>query len=245
MEGACPVRERYKLLEEEDPSIDRKKQCKLLNISRTGSYYKAHPRGIPESLEKAVKELYDQDPCTGIRKLLVLLRRDYGLKVGRRKIEHCRRKLGIRTIYSHPDTSAPAKGEKAKRGKYPYLLKEMTQIAVDEVWTSDITYLQIGQKNIYLCCIMDWASREILSFSIGERMDVSLCLRALERAFDTGRKPRIFNTDQGSQYTSKAWIEAPEKRGIKISMDSKGRWADNIPMERFRRTIVSSIAVTR
>ncbi|MCI6981198.1 MAG: IS3 family transposase [Akkermansia muciniphila] len=237
MEGACPVRERYKLLEEEDPSIDRKKQCKLLNISRTGSYYKAHPRGIPESLEKAVKELYDQDPCTGIRKLLVLLRRDYGLKVGRRKIEHCRRKLGIRTIYSHPDTSAPAKGEKAKRGKYPYLLKEMTNIAVDEVWTSDITYLQIGQKNIYLCCIMDWASREILSFSIGERMDVSLCLRALERAFDTGRKPQIFNTDQGSQYTSKAWIEAPEKRGIKISMDSKGRWADNIPMERFWRTI--------
>lgn len=150
MEGACPVRERYKLLEEEDPSIDRKKQCKLLNISRTGSYYKAHPRGIPESLEKAVKELYDQDPCTGIRKLLVLLRRDYGLKVGRRKIEHCRRKLGIRTIYSHPDTSAPAKGEKAKRGKYPYLLKEMTKIAVDEVWTSDITYLADRAKEYLL-----------------------------------------------------------------------------------------------
>ena len=97
--------------------------------------------------------------------------------------------------------------------------------------------LQIGQKNIYLCCIMDWASREILSFRIGERMDVSLCLRAFERAFDTGRKPRVFNTDRGSQYTSKAWIEAPEKRGIKISMDSKGGWADNIPMERFWRTI--------
>ena len=127
MEGACPVGERYKLLEEENPSIDRKKQCKLLNISRTGSYYKARPRGIPESLEKAVKELYDQDPCTGIRKLLVLLRRYYGLKVGRRKIEHCRRKLGIRTIYSHPDASALAKGEKAKRSKYPYLLKEMTK----------------------------------------------------------------------------------------------------------------------
>ncbi|MGN0810655.1 MAG: transposase, partial [Akkermansia muciniphila] len=107
----------------------------------------------------------------------------------------------------------------------------------DEVWTSDITYLQIGQKNICLCCIMDRANRAILSFSIGERMDVSLCLRALESAFDTGRKPQIFNTDRGSQYTSKAWIEAPEKRGIKISMDSKGRWADNIPMERFRRTI--------
>lgn len=105
-----------------------------------------------------------------------------------------------------------------------------------DVRTSDITYLQIGRCNIYLCCVMDWVSREILGWSLGLRMETGLCMEALEMALESGRKPKVFNTDQGSQYTSTQWSAALSSYGITISMDGKGRWADNIIMERFWRT---------
>ena len=107
---------------------------------------------------------------------------------------------------------------------------------VDQVWTSDITYIQIEQRNYYLCVVMDWDSRFVLGWSMGRNMDVGLCLKALEMAMSSGRCPRVFNTDQGSQYTSTDWQKAIRAEGIQISMDGKGRWADNIIMERFQRT---------
>lgn len=120
--------------------------------------------------------------------------------------------------------------------KEPYLLKDMEIKEVDQVWTSDITYIQIEQRNYYLCVVMDWDSRFVLGWSMGRNMDVGLCLKALEMAMSSGRRPRVFNTDQGSQYTSTDWQKAIRAEGIQISMDGKGRWADNIIMERFRRT---------
>lgn len=143
--------------------------------------------------------------------------------------------MGLRTIYRHPATSTPSR--KREEGKYKYRLKELDAIKVDDVWTSDITYLQMERRNYYLCCVMDWESREILGWSFSERMEVTLCLEALEMALKSGRCPKIFNTDQGSQYTSREWIERLKRRDILISMDGKGRWADNIHMERFWRTL--------
>ena len=107
---------------------------------------------------------------------------------------------------------------------------------VDQVWTSDITYIQIEQRNYYLCVVMDWESRFVLGWSMGRNMDVGLCLKAFEMALNSGRRPRVFNTDQGSQHTSTDWQKAIRAEGIQISMDGKGRWADNIIMERFWRT---------
>ena len=120
--------------------------------------------------------------------------------------------------------------------KEPYLLKDMEIKEVDQVWASDITYIQIEQRNYYLCVVMDWDSRFVLGWSMGRNMDVGLCLKALEMAMSSGRRPRVFNTDQGSQYTSTDWQKAIRAEGIQISMDGKGRWADNIIMERFWRT---------
>ncbi|MBR5888346.1 MAG: IS3 family transposase [Akkermansia sp.] len=141
--------------------------------------------------------------------------------------------MRIKTIYRHPKTSAPGK---CKEGKHPYLLKTLQTIDVDKVWSSDITYLQIGPKNYYLCVELDWASREVLGWSLSDNMSTQLCLDALDMAFSIGRKPEIFNTNQGRQYTSHEWLRELEERGISISMDGKGRWADNIAVERFWRT---------
>ena len=126
--------------------------------------------------------------------------------------------------------------ESTKEGPRPYLLKSLQTIDVDKVWSSDITYLQIGPKNYYLCVVLDWASREVLGWSLSDNMSTQLCLDALDMAFSIGRKPEIFNTNQGSQYTSHVWLRELEERGISISMDGKGRWADNIAVERNWRT---------
>ena len=162
----------------------------------------------------------------------IMLLRRYGIKISQKKCAGLKRQLGLRTLYPHRNTSAP----NPRAEKKLYLLKDMEINKIDQVWTSDITYLQIGQRNYYLCVIMDWDSRYVLGWSMGQNMDVELCLKALDMAFGSGCRPRIFNTDQGSQYTSKEWQEAIRSEGIQMSMDGKGRWADNIIMERFWRS---------
>ena len=162
----------------------------------------------------------------------VLLQSRYGIKIGAKRCQSLKRKLGLRSLYPHRDTSKP----NPRAEKEPYLLKDMKINEVDQVWTSDITYIQIEQRNYYLCVVMDWDSRFVLGWSMGRNMDVSLCLKSLEMALSSGRRPIVFNTDQGSQYTSSDWQKAMRAEGIQISMDGKGRWADNIIMERFWRT---------
>ena len=162
----------------------------------------------------------------------VMLQRRYGIEIGAKKCQRLKKKLGLRTLYPHRNTSAP----NPRAEKEPYLLKNEEIKEVDQVWTSDITYIQINRCNYYLCVVMDWDSRFVLGWSMGRNMNVSLCLEALEMAQKSGYCPQIFNTDQGSQYTSKEWKEAMFAKGIKISMDGKERWVDNIVMERFWRT---------
>ena len=218
---------------EENAGIPRTRQCKLLGVPRSGSYYKCRARSEPKGLRAAPRELYRLDPCLGLRKLPGMLERDYGIRAGAKLIARVRREMKLCTNYRHPNTSRPAPG---KEGRKPYLFKQSPPARVDDAWTSDITYLQIGKRNLYLCCVMDWVSREVPGWSMEWLMDTGLCMAALEMALCSGRKPAVFNTDQGSQYTSREWTEAMERHGITISMDGKGRWADNIVMERFWRT---------
>lgn len=166
---------------------------------------------------------------SGLRKLPDMVEHHYGIKIGAKKIARIRRELRIKTIYRHPKTSAPVK---RKEGPRPYLLKSLQTIDVDKVWSSDIIYLQIGPKLLSLFRIR-LARREILGWSLSDNMSTQLCLEALDKALSIGRKPKIFNTDQGSQYTSHEWLRELEERGITISMDGKGRWANNIAVERF------------
>ena len=183
-------------------------------------------------VKKAMEKLYAEDATLGRRSMPVMLQRRYGIKIGEKKCERLKKQLGLRTLYPHRNTSAP----NPRAGKEPYLLKEVEIKGVDQVWVSDITYIQIEQRNYYLCVVMDWDSRFVLGWSMGRKMDAGLCLQALEMALKSGRRPRIFNTDQGSQYSSEDWQTAIRAEGIQISMDGKGRWADNIVMERFWRT---------
>lgn len=161
-----------------------------------------------------------------------MLQRRYGIVISEKKCERIKKRLGLRTLYPHRNTSLP----NPRAEKKPYLLKDIEIKRIDQVWTSDITYIQIEQRNYYLCVILDWDSRYVLGWSMGRNMDVGLCLKALEMALRSGCRPGIFNTDQGSQYTSEEWQNAILSEGIQISMDGKGRWADNIIMERFWRT---------
>ena len=210
-----------------------KRQCELLNISRNRVYYQAKKLSpLMIQAMRLYEEIYAKDPCIGTRRICYLLSEELGVKIGRKKATRIRNMLNLKTLYPHKDTSEPAPEHK----KYPHLLKDMDISQADQVWTSDITYLPVGKGHFYLCCVMDWASREILGWNFGTTMDKDFCLKALNQALDTGRCPNVFNTDQGSQYTSADWLNALESRGIKVSMDGRGRWQDNVRMERFWRS---------
>lgn len=214
--------------------LSRSKQCELLGLQRSGTYYQPRQSPDEKAIRDAINESYKTDPCLGARRLPTYLKNEYGIKISRKRVLRIKKAMGLRTIYQHPKTSRP--GKRGKEGKHPYRLKDLGAIQVDDVWTSDITYLQIGSKNYYLCVVMDWASRYVLGWSVSDKMDISLCLSALEMALCQGRIPKYFNTDQGSQYTSRDWQECMEENGIIISQDGKGRWADNIIMERLWRS---------
>lgn len=142
--------------------------------------------------------------------------------------------MGIEAMVPKPNTSKPAPGHKI----YPYLLREKAIEAADEAWCTDITYLPMESGHAYLIAIMDWHTRAVLSWEVSNTMDTNFCLRAFRRALDeTGRKPLIMNTDQGSQFTSKEWTTEIEEAGIKVSMDGKGRWMDNVFIERLWRSL--------
>ncbi len=142
--------------------------------------------------------------------------------------------MGIEAMVPKPNTSKPAPGHKI----YPYLLRTKAINAADEVWCTDITYVPMESGHAYLIAIMDWHTRAVLSWEVSNTMDTNFCLRALRQALDvTGRKPLIMNTDQGSQFTSKEWTTAIEEAGIKVSMDGKGRWMDNVFIERLWRSL--------
>ena len=220
------------MIDPED-KLSVQKQSKLLKVSRSSVYYK--PQSLSEDelkLMRTIDELHLEHPFAGSRMLRDFLRRD-GVRVGRRHMRTAMRRMGIEAIYRKPNTSKPAQGHKI----YPYLLRDVAVTRVNQVWSTDITYVPMKRGFVYLIAVIDWFSRRVLSWKLSISMDVSFCLEALDEAIEKCGKPEIFNTDQGSQFTSEAFVGRLKKEGIKISMDGKGRWCDNVFVERFWRSI--------
>jgi len=209
------------------------RQAKLVGISRGNVYYL--PRGASQadqSLMKRIDAINLAHPFAGSRMLRDMLNRE-GFAVGRRHVATLMQRMGIEALYRKPNTSKRHPTHKV----YPYLLRGLKIERANEVWATDITYIPMACGWVYLCAIVDWASRRVLSHRVSISMDASFCVEALEEAFNKYGRPEIFNTDQGSQFTSEEFTEALKARGVQISMDGRGAWRDNIFIERLWRTI--------
>jgi putative transposase len=218
-----------------DPEHDLpiQKQAEVLQISRSTIYYE--PRPVSSSdlwLMRQIDELHLNYPFAGSRMLRDLLSHQ-GLEVGRRHIRTLMRKMAIEAIYRRPNTSKPAPGHKI----YPYLLRGLAITRPNQVWAMDITYIPMSRGFVYLAAVVDWFSRRVLAWKLSITMETNFCIEALEEAFSRNEKPDIFNTDQGSQFTCQAFTGRLKEEGISISMDGKGRWRDNVFVERLWRSI--------
>jgi len=220
------------MIDPED-KLSIQKQSKLLKVSRSSVYYKARPLSEDElKLMRAIDELHLEHPFAGSRMLRDFLLRD-GVRVGRRHMRTVMRRMGIEAIYRKPNTSKPAQGHKI----YPYLLRNVAVTRANQVWSTDISYIPMKRGFVYLIAVIDWFSRRVLSWKLSITMDVSFCIEALEEALNSHGRPEIFNTDQGSQFTSVAFTDRLKQESINISMDGKGRWRDNVFVERFWRSL--------
>lgn len=208
------------------------KLAELLSVNRTSLYYKPSE---PSELELAAKNLIDMlhtdHPAWGSRQLSRQLKAA-GMPIGRLKTRRFMRDMGIDAIYPKPNLSKPSQNHKI----FPYLLRNFKATQPNQVWSIDITYIRIKHGFMYLTAIIDWYSRMIISWELDDTLSVQMVLRTVERAFEKA-KPQILNSDQGSQFTSEKYIKLLQTNGVTISMDGKGRWADNIPIERWFRTL--------
>jgi putative transposase len=203
-----------------------------LGISRSGLYYR--PAGISEedlTLMKLIDRQYLSTPFYGARRMAVWLK-NQSYKVNRKHVRRLMAIMGLKAIYRRPRTSKPALGHKV----YPYLLSGMEITRPNQVWAADITYIPMARGFLYLVAIIDWYSRYVLSWRLSNTLDVDFCVDALEEALRKGC-PDIFNTDQGSQFTSEAFTGLLQRHGVKISMDGKGSYSDNLFIERLWRTV--------
>jgi putative transposase len=209
------------------------RQAKVLGISRGAVYYKARPVS-PRDLRimRQLDELHLERPFAGSRMLRDLLNRE-GVAIGRRHVTTLMKRMGIAAIYRRPNTSKPAPGHKI----YPYLLRGTKIDQPDQVWATDITYIPMARGFVYLVAIVDWFSRRVLSHRVSIAMDADFCVEALEEAIVRYGKPTIFNSDQGSQFTSEAFTGVLLRDDIAISMDGKGAWRDNVFIERLWKSV--------
>jgi putative transposase len=210
-----------------------KRQAELLELSRSSVYYT--PRPISQRdlvLMRRLDELHLEAPFYGARKLAAQLRRE-GHEVGRRHVRTLMWRMGIEALYRRPRTSIPAR----EAAIYPYLLSGVAIERSNQVWTSDMTYLPMAHGFMYLMAILDVASRKVLAFRLSNTLTADFCVEALKEALAKFGRPEIFNTDQGAQFTSQEWIEVLNAAGVAISMDGKGRWIDNVFIERLWRSV--------
>jgi len=216
-----------------EEKLSIQKQVRLLGLSRSSFYYR--PRAVSEAdlkLMRQIDELHLEYPFAGSRLLRDMLAQR-GIQVGRRHVRSLMRRMAIEALYRKPNTSKPAPGHRI----YPYLLRGVSVTRPNQVWAIDISYIPMARGFVYLAAVIDWFSRRVLSWKLSITMDVSFCLEALDEALARYGKPEIFNTDQGSQFTSVAFTDRLKQEDIHISMDGKGRWADNVFVERFWRSL--------
>ena len=225
--------DRRAMLDRADNALSVRRQCALLGVARSGVYRPRKPANDNDAtLMRRIDELFTAWPFLGSRRMTAMLRAE-GVFVNRKRVQRLMRLMGIAALGPKPRTSKPAPGHKI----YPYLLRNLTIERANHVWAADITYIPIGRGFLYLVAIIDWASRAVLAWRLSNTMDVSFCLAALEEALAKFGKPEIFNTDQGSQFTSAAFTGALAEAGIAISMDGRGRWMDNVFIERLWRSL--------
>ena len=216
------------MLDTKHPGLSLTRQCKLLGINRSSVYYKPQPIQ-PEVLEimKLIDEQFMKTPVYGSRSMRDHLDKQEDKVVNRKRIQRLMRLMGLEVIYPKPKTSRPHPGHRI----YPYLLKGLDINRPDMVWATDITYIPVRRGFMYLAAVMDWHSRKVLSWRVSNTLDSDFCVSALEEAIEQYGRPEIFNTDQGSQFTSEAFTSVLKSNGIKISMDGRGRCMDNIFIE--------------
>jgi len=221
------------MIERNHPKLAIVKQCNLLSISRSSYYFEAKGESA-ENLElmSEIDRQFLDTPFYGVQQMTWHLRAQ-GRMVNVKRVRRLMRLMGLMPIYQKPRTSIPDKGHK----KYPYLLKGMKIDRPNQVWCADITYIPLAKGFLYLVAIMDWHSRKVLAWRLSNTMDVQFCVDALEEALARYGNPNIFNTDQGSQFTSWAWTHCLKQAGVRISMDGKGRFLDNIFIERLWRSL--------
>jgi len=209
------------------------RQAELVGISRGNVYYL--PRAVSEADERLMRRIDGlnlEHPFAGSRMLRDMLGRE-GLHVGRRHVGTLMRRMGIQALYRKPNTSKKQPGHKI----YPYLLRGVKIDRANQVWATDITYIPMAHGWVYMCAIVDWASRRVLAHRVSITMDAAFCVEALEEALSRYGQPEIFNSDQGSQFTSEAFTAPLLERGVQISMDGRGAWRDNVFVERLWRSI--------
>jgi putative transposase len=219
------------------PNLQR--QCELLDLSRSTAYYQKRfdpqRKAFELKLLGLIDELYTDQPSRGRYGMKDALAEEHDVTVNHKRIRRLMRKLGIEAIYPKPHKNTSIANKQHK--KYPYLLSNIEITRPDQVWCADITYIRLDGGFAYLVAIMDWYSRCVLSWELSNTMDAGFCVEALQRALATGRRPEIFNTDQGSQFTSEMFTGQLTEHGIAISMDGVGRAFDNIMVERLWRTV--------
>ena len=222
------TQDRREVLDRGHRDLSIRRQCKLLSVARSGIYRTPRPDSRDDlTLMRQIDELFTAWPFLGSRRMARLLS-SAEHPINRKRVQRLMRKMGIAALGPKPKTTKPAPGHKI----FPYLLRGMMIDKPNQVWAADITYIPVGRGFLYLVATMDWASRAVLSWRLSNTMDVSFCVSALEEALARFGKPDIFNTDQGSQFTSAEFTGALTKAGIKISMDGRGRWMDNVFIER-------------
>jgi putative transposase len=228
------VPERRAMVERPGENLSVRRQCALLNLARSGVYRCCRPATSTDDLAlmRRIDELHLKWPFYGSRRMVFELNQA-GPGINRKRVQRLMRVMGIEALVPRPGTSKAAPGHRI----YPYLLRGVSITEPNHVWASDITYIPMAQGFLYLVAIIDWASRAVLAWRLSNTMDTSSCIAALDEALARHGTPKIFNTDQGAQFTSSAFTGRLEAAGIAISMDGRGRFMDNIFIERLWRSI--------
>jgi len=225
--------ERLALVDHDDQAMPVVAQCQLLKVARSTLYYRPAPVSADDlAVMRRIDELYLASPFYGSRRMTAVLRRE-GWAVNRKRVRRLMRVMALEAIYQKPNTSRKHPDHKV----YPYLLRDLTIDRPNQVWCADITYIPMAKGFVYLIAVMDWFSRRVLAWRVSITLDADFCVEALRDAMHRFGQPEIFNTDQGVQFTSAPFLTELETQGVRISMDGKGRFLDNIFIERLWRSL--------
>lgn len=219
-------------IDPEHAELSVRRQCELLGLNRSSVYYEAAPESAANlALMRLIDEQYTKCPFYGSRRIAAWLGTQ-GHAVNRKRVQRLLRLMGLEAIYPKPNLSAPDRSHKV----YPYLLRGVLVKRVNQVWSADITYIPMASGFMYLAATIDWFSRYVVSWRLSNTLDGAFCQEMLEEALSAGR-PEVFNTDQGVQFTARAWTSRLEEAGVAVSMDGRGRCLDNVFVERLWRTV--------